>query len=96
VHAGAQPEFGSFTTAPRGRAALPFISFGAQGTPTLGKLSNGTYVNDNLGSPAAGNLPTGIGRVRPLFHIFNGSPASARRRGQRVGLVSAGGVGCGP
>ena len=31
------PEFGTFRTAPRGRAPFTFTSFGDQGTPTLGK-----------------------------------------------------------
>jgi hypothetical protein len=37
IHDGAQPEFGSFRTGPRGREAFTFTSFGDQGTPTLGK-----------------------------------------------------------
>src|SRR5262249_20449247 len=37
LHDGAEPEFGSFRTSPRGRAPFTFSSFGDQGTPTLGK-----------------------------------------------------------
>ena len=37
MHDGAEPEFGTFRTAPRGRAPFTFTSFGDQGTPTLGK-----------------------------------------------------------
>ena len=37
LHDGAEPEFGTFRTAPRGRAPFTFTSFGDQGTPTLGK-----------------------------------------------------------
>ena len=37
MHEGAAPEFGTFRTAPRGRAAFVFTSFGDQATPTLGK-----------------------------------------------------------
>ncbi len=37
MHDGAAPEFGTFRTAPRGRAAFTFTSFGDQGTPTAGK-----------------------------------------------------------
>ena len=37
MHEGAAPEFGTFRTAPRGRAPFTFTSFGDQGTPTLGK-----------------------------------------------------------
>ena len=63
-HDGAAPEFGTFRTSPRGRAQFTFTSFGDQGTPTLGKkyvppegvtIPNPPYVNDNLGSPAAGD-----------------------------------------
>jgi len=36
-HEGAAPEFGTFRTAPRGRARFTFTSFGDQATPTLGK-----------------------------------------------------------
>ena len=35
VHDGATPELGTVRTAPRGRAALRFTSFGDQSTPTL-------------------------------------------------------------
>ncbi len=37
LHDGAEPEFGTFRTSPRGRAPFTFTSFGDQGTPTLGK-----------------------------------------------------------
>src|SRR6516165_10646757 len=37
LHDGAEPEFGSFRTSPRGRSPLTLTSFGDQGTPTLGK-----------------------------------------------------------
>src|SRR5580658_9813897 len=37
MHEGAAPEFGTFRTAPKGRAAFTFTSFGDQATPTLGK-----------------------------------------------------------
>ena len=36
-HEDAAPEFGTFRTAPRGRARFTFTSFGDQATPTLGK-----------------------------------------------------------
>lgn len=57
VHDGTEPEFGTFRTAPRGRAKFTFTSFGDQATPTLGKkykppegvtIPNPPYVNDNL------------------------------------------------
>jgi phosphodiesterase/alkaline phosphatase D-like protein len=34
VHDGAAPHFSTLRTAPRGRAAFTFTSFGDQGTPT--------------------------------------------------------------
>src|ERR1700677_2289240 len=37
LHDGAEPQFGVFRTAPRGRAAFTFTSFGDQGTPTLSR-----------------------------------------------------------
>lgn len=64
LHDDAEPQFGTFRTSPRGRRALRFTSFGDQGTPTLGRifdppagvtLQGTTYINDNLGSPAAGD-----------------------------------------
>ena len=93
LHEGAEPQFGSFRTSPRGRHALSFTSFGDQGTPTLGKVFvppagvklNGTmYVNDNLGSPAAGDTTLGVERLRPLFHLFNGDLCYANIAQDRV------------
>src|SRR5271166_5250517 len=37
LHDGAEPQFGTFRTAPRGRARFTFTSFGDQATPALGK-----------------------------------------------------------
>jgi hypothetical protein len=66
IHDGAALEFGAFRTSPRGRASFTFTRFGDQGTPTTGKklvpptgigrLPAPLFVNDNLGSPAAGYL----------------------------------------
>jgi hypothetical protein len=93
VHNGAEPEVGSFTTAPRGRAPFTFTSFGDQGTPTLGKIyappagvtiASPPYVNDNLGSPAAGDTTAGVERLRPLFHLFNGDLCYANLATDRV------------
>src|SRR5262245_49399188 len=78
MHDDAAPEFGTFRTAPRGRARFTFTSFGDQATPTLGKryvppagvtMPNPPYVNDNRGSPAAGDTTLGVERLRPLFHL---------------------------
>jgi len=90
---GAEPELGSFRTAPRGRASFTFTSFGDQGTPTVAKrysppagvnLPNPPLVNDNLGSPAAGDVTAGVERVRPLFHLFNGDLCYANLSEDRV------------
>ncbi len=93
VHDGAQAEFGSFTTAPRGRAAFTFTSFGDQGTPTTGRryvppagvtIPSPPFVNDNLGSPAASDTTAGVERVQPLLHLFNGDLCYANLSTNRV------------
>ena len=84
VHDGAAAEFGTFRTAPRGRRAFRFTSFGDQGTPTLGKQVDGTYVNDNLGSPAAGDTTAAVESVEPLLHLFNGDLCYANLATDRV------------
>jgi hypothetical protein len=93
IHDGAAPEFGTFRTAPLGRARFSFTSFGDQGTPTLGRrftppagvtLPNPPLVNDNLGSPAAGDTTLGVERLRPLFHLFNGDLCYANLAEDRV------------
>jgi len=97
MHEGAAPRFGGFRTAPRGRAAFTFTSFGDQGTPTLGRtfqlppgveppehLPNPIYVNDNLGSPAAAATTLGVERIQPLFHLFNGDLCYANLAQDRV------------
>ena len=94
LHDGAQAEFGTFRTAPRGRTAFTFTSFGDQGTPTMGRkftLPAGVtlpnppaFVNDNLGSPAAGDTTLGVERLQPLFHLFNGDLCYANLAQDRV------------
>jgi 3',5'-cyclic AMP phosphodiesterase CpdA len=93
LHDGAEAEFGTFRTAPQGRARFTFTSFGDQGTPTLGKkyvppagvtMANPPYVNDNLGSPAAGDTTLGVERLQPLFHLFNGDLCYANLADDRV------------
>src|SRR5579862_3788037 len=93
MHDDAVPEFGTFRTAPRGRAPFTFTSFGDQGTPTLGKryvppagvtIPNPPYVNDNLGSPAAADTTLGVERLRPLFHLLNGDLCYANFAEDRV------------
>jgi len=93
LHDGAEPEFGTFRTAPRGRAAFTFTSFGDQGTPTLGRtyvppagvtLEKPPYVNDNLGSPWAADTTLGVERLEPLFHLMNGDLCYANLAEDRV------------
>ena len=94
LHDGAEAEFGTFRTAPRGRAPFTFTSFGDQGTPTVGRMfappagatppPNPTWVNDNLGSPAAGDTTLGVERLQPLFHLFNGDLCYANLAHDRV------------
>jgi 3',5'-cyclic AMP phosphodiesterase CpdA len=93
LHDGADPDFGTFRTSPRGRAAITFTSFGDQGTPTLGRLyqppegatdSSPRYVNDNLGSPAAADTTLGVERLQPLFHLFNGDLCYANVAQDRI------------
>ena len=93
MHDGAEPEFATFRTGPRGRAPFTFTSFGDQGTPTLGKKfvpsagmtgQTPAFVNDNLGSPAAGDTTLGVERLKPLFHLFNGDLCYANLAEDRI------------
>jgi 3',5'-cyclic AMP phosphodiesterase CpdA len=93
VHDGAEPQFSTFRTAPRGRAPFTFTSFGDQATPTLGRgydpppgvtLATPLYVSDNLGSPAAADTTLGVERLQPLFHLFNGDLCYANLAHDRV------------
>ncbi|HEX3363734.1 metallophosphoesterase family protein [Phenylobacterium sp.] len=93
LHEGATPQFATFRTAPRGRSAFTFTSFGDQGTPTAGReyvappgvtLPGPLFVNDNLGSPAAADTTLGVERVAPLFHLFNGDLCYANLAHDRV------------
>ncbi len=94
MHEGAAPQFSTFRTAPRGRAAFTFTSFGDQATPTLGRLwtppdaprplQGQVFVSDNLGTPAAGDTTLGVERIQPLFHLFNGDLCYANLAHDRV------------
>jgi len=93
VHDGADAEFGTFQTSPRGRSRFTFTSFGDQGTPTLGRkykpapgaeIADPPWVNDNLGSPAAASTTLGVERLKPLFHLFNGDLCYANLAEDRV------------
>ena len=100
LYDGAAPLFSTVRTAPRGRAAFTFTSFGDQGTPTLGRkldlpagvtlpglpgaLPGVVYVNDNLGTPSAADTTLGVERLQPLFHLFNGDLCYANLAHDRV------------
>ncbi len=84
LHDGAAPVLGTVRTAPRGRGRFRFTSFGDQGTPTLGKQSNGTWVNDNLGSPFGGDVTAAVESAAPLFHLVNGDLCYANLATDRI------------
>ncbi|MFG2177976.1 purple acid phosphatase family protein [Streptomyces abikoensis] len=83
-HDGATPETGSFTTAPRGRSAFTFTSFGDQATSNLRRvihLPDGVpspvnrfplYSSSQVGSPASADIVSAVERVAPLFNLING------------------------
>ena len=74
MHDDAAPEFGTFRTAPRGRARFTFTSFGDQATPTLGKK----YV------PPAG-VTTPSGRAAKSSKV----PSTSRKRATEALLNGA-------
>jgi 3',5'-cyclic AMP phosphodiesterase CpdA len=84
VHDGATPELGTVRTAPAGRAPLKFTSFGDQATPTVGKITGSAYANDNLGSPAAGDMTAAVERLAPLFNLVNGDLCYANLAQDRI------------
>lgn len=84
VHDGADPQLGTVRTAPLGRKPLRFTSFGDQGTPTLGRFSDGRYVSDNGGTPAAGDITIAIERMAPLFNLVNGDLCYANMAHDRI------------
>ncbi|CQD23533.1 metallophosphoesterase [Mycolicibacterium conceptionense] len=84
VHDGTSPELGTARTAPRGRAALRFTSFGDQSTPTLDAMVANAFGSDNRGSPAAGDITTAVENARPLFNVVNGDLCYANLSGDRI------------
>ncbi len=84
VHDGAEPEQGTVRTAPSGRKALRFTSFGDQSTPTLERLPDGRYGTDNIGSPAAADTTLAIERLAPLFNLVNGDLCYANLAQDRI------------
>lgn len=83
-HDGAGPEFGTVRTAPRGRAALRFTSFGDQSTPTLDALVACAFGRVDRGSPAACDITTAVERAAPLFNLVNGDLCYANVANDRV------------
>jgi 3',5'-cyclic AMP phosphodiesterase CpdA len=47
-------------------------------------IPNPPFVNDNLGSPSAGDTTLGVERLRPAFHLFNGDLCYANLAEDRV------------
>ncbi len=47
-------------------------------------LPSALFVNDNLGSPAAGDVTLGVEQLQPLFHLFNGDLCYANLAEDRV------------
>jgi hypothetical protein len=47
-------------------------------------MPNPTFINDNLGSPAAADTTSAIARMAPLFHLFNGDLCYANLSEDRV------------
>lgn len=84
VHDGTTPELGTARTAPSGRKPLRFTSFGDQSTPALGRLADGRYVSDNIGSPFAGDITIAIERIAPLFNLINGDLCYANLAQDRI------------
>lgn len=63
MHDGSGLQYGSFSTAPSGRGAYRFTSFGDQATPQTGNA---------LASVWASYTPAQVEAMRPLFHVLNG------------------------
>ncbi|SHN26292.1 metallophosphoesterase family protein [Streptomyces yunnanensis] len=93
-HDGTAPETGAFTTAPRGRTAFTFTSFGDQGAPNLRRAvtwpAGGApspsgrfplYTSSQAGSPAAADIVAAVERVGPLFNLVNGDLCYASAAG---------------
>jgi 3',5'-cyclic AMP phosphodiesterase CpdA len=84
VHDGANPQLGTVRTAPRGRSAFRFTSFGDQSTPALNNLAGTSYTSDSRGSPAAGDMTAAVERMAPLFNLINGDLCYANLSADRI------------
>ncbi|MEW1656722.1 metallophosphoesterase family protein [Streptomyces sp. NPDC093707] len=93
-HDGAAPETGSFTTAPRGRTAFTFTSFGDQGAPNLRRVvkwptgdtpsPSGRFplhTSSQAGTAASADIVAAVERVGPLFNLVNGDLCYASAAG---------------
>ena len=63
MHDGSGQQYGNFSTAPGGRAAFRFTSFGDQATPENG---------NGLASAWSSYNPPQVEAMQPLFHLLNG------------------------
>jgi len=79
THDGAGEQYGSFTTAPAGRTAFRFTSFGDQATPQTG---------NGLASPWSAYNPPQVEAMQPLFHLLNGDLCYANISPDRPGTWS--------
>lgn len=83
-HSGATAELGTVRTAPRGRAALRFTSFGDQSTPTLDASVARAFGRDDPSSPFAGDITSAVEHAAPLFNLVNGDLCYANLSRDRV------------
>jgi 3',5'-cyclic AMP phosphodiesterase CpdA len=83
-HDGATPDAGTFRTAPSGRSAFTFTSFGDQSAPQVTWAKDGTVGLDANSTPATKDIVTGIEMVAPLFHLLNGDLCYANLDVDRV------------
>jgi len=84
VHDGTPAEVGTIRTAPSGRAAFTFTSFGDMASPFVTTKTNGHWVNDALGTPHSIDIVDGIERVAPLFNLLNGDLCYANLSADRL------------
>ncbi|WP_409181441.1 purple acid phosphatase family protein [Amycolatopsis sp. VS8301801F10] len=83
-HDGATPDAGTFRTAPSGRSAFTFTSFGDQSAPQVTWDLKGAPALDFFSTPATKDIVTGIETVAPLFHLLNGDLCYANLDVDRV------------
>ncbi|MBN9739759.1 hypothetical protein DMP23_01360 [Amycolatopsis sp. A1MSW2902] len=83
-HDGGTPDAGTFRTAPSGRSAFTFTSFGDQSAPQVTWDLKGAPALDFFSTPATKDIVTGIETVAPLFHLLNGDLCYANLDVDRV------------